>query len=217
MYSMNRTQTSFARAKSAKSATSSSFIPRITTQLIFGGGKPAAMAASIPSSTDFSASRLVMLLKVSGLRESQLIVRRLRPADLRAEARFLSPAPLLVIARSQSPGILDSRIINNSISFRTSGSPPVKRSFSTARPTKRDPIGKINFASVVHTLAAFVTNHSRARVAGQIFPTHLNFNVCYVKQLFFGRFTVGSHLALVLVLDFRMTQVSQTARRFKCN
>jgi hypothetical protein len=88
MYSMKRTQTPVARAKSAKSATSPSFIPRITTQLIFGGGKPAAIVASMPSSTDCSAARLVMVLKVSGLRESQLMVMRLRPADRRAEARL---------------------------------------------------------------------------------------------------------------------------------
>ena len=52
-------------------------------------------------------------------------------------------------------------------------------------------------------------------MAGQILRTHLDFNVGYTKQLFFGGFAIRLHLPLVLALEFRVTQVSQTARRFK--
>src|SRR6267142_6342029 len=81
--------------------------------------------------------------------------------------------------------------------------------------TKRDSVGKVNFAPVVHSFAALGAGNTRARVTRSVLLAQMNFYWHHLKQLFFGGFAIGLHLTLILVLDFRMTQVSQIARRFE--
>jgi hypothetical protein len=76
-----------------------------------------------------------------------------------------------------------------------------------ARTTKRNSVGKVHFAPVVHSFTAFAADDARARVAGSVLVAESNLYRHRLKQLFFGGFAISSHLALVLVLDFRVTLV----------
>jgi hypothetical protein len=84
----------------AKSTISSSLTPRISTQLIFTGRKPAPRAASTPSSTWSRASRWVKAKNRSGLSESHEMLIRRNPAWRRSTAIDLRVAPLVVIDSS---------------------------------------------------------------------------------------------------------------------
>src|SRR3990172_4516999 len=77
-----------------------------------------------------------MDLNTSWSRESRLTVMRLSPAALRARALRLRSEPLVVTVRSSSPSIVASMAMSCSTSVRTSGSPPVMRSFLTPWATK---------------------------------------------------------------------------------
>ena len=59
MNSMKRMPTPLSRPKRARSTTSSSLTPRITTAFTFTGERPASIAASMPAITRGSSSRLV--------------------------------------------------------------------------------------------------------------------------------------------------------------
>ena len=61
MNSMKRTITPSSRPKRAKSTTSSSLTPPMSTTLTFTGSRPASLAASMPSRTLASSSRRVVL------------------------------------------------------------------------------------------------------------------------------------------------------------
>ena len=73
------TPTPFSRPNCARSTTSSSLIPRMTTALILTGASPARSAASTPASTRSSSSRLVNAKKRSRCSESSEMLIRLRP------------------------------------------------------------------------------------------------------------------------------------------
>ena len=78
---MKRTSYPVSRDQRAKSTTSSSFVPPITTQLILIGVSPAASAARIPASTFSSASRRVISANRWRRSESHEIVARSMPAS----------------------------------------------------------------------------------------------------------------------------------------
>ena len=106
---------------------SSSLVPRMSTELIFSGVKPAARAASIPAKTSLIRSLKVNFLKRSRSRVSNEILIRLKPASTKGCANLARAKPLVVI---ESLGGLDIALIRatiSTISGRSSGSPPVKR------------------------------------------------------------------------------------------
>jgi hypothetical protein len=106
----------------------------LTTAFTFTG-KPAAAAASIPSSTrETGKSTSFMAWKVSSSSASRLTVTRSSPAAASAFA-FGASSEAFVVSVSSAPSGA-SLPISTSTSRRTSGSPPVKRSFVTPRPTK---------------------------------------------------------------------------------
>ena len=104
MNSMKRTPTPFSRPNAARSTISSSFTPRITTQLIFTGSSPASSAASTPARTRWSSSRRVSSANTSGRNESRDTLMRRSPASARSCAISGSFTPLLVIAMSMPSG-----------------------------------------------------------------------------------------------------------------
>ncbi len=125
MNSMNRMVTPRSRPKVAKSTISSSFTPRMSTQLTLTGEKPASTAASIPSITWARAERRVMVKKVAGRRESREMLMRRRPAARRSPARARRVAPLVVSDRSVPRAASFSTRTGRWA--RTVGSPPVMR------------------------------------------------------------------------------------------
>ena len=80
MYSMNRTSYPDRRENRAKSTTSSSFVPAITTQFSLIGVRPAVSAARSPVITWSSASRRVISANRCRIRESHDTVTRSNPA-----------------------------------------------------------------------------------------------------------------------------------------
>ena len=60
---------------------------------------------------------------------------RLSPAFRRAAACDPKSAPLVVMARSRTPGIAESDPTSRSTPWRKSGSPPVTRTFSIPKST----------------------------------------------------------------------------------
>ena len=78
-----------------------SFTPRFTTMLILIGSRPAAAAASMPSST-FATGKSASFIarKVASSSESRLTVTRFRPAFFNACACFASSEPLVVSVSS---------------------------------------------------------------------------------------------------------------------
>ena len=72
--------------------------------LILIGARPAAAAASMPSSTRATGkSTSFIARKVASSSESRLTVTRFRPASRRLRAFFASSEPLVVSVRSRSP------------------------------------------------------------------------------------------------------------------
>ena len=115
----------------------SSFTPRCTTALILIGVSPAFSAASMPSSTRATSPRSpLMREKTASSRLSRLTVIRRRPASASACARCASSMPFVVSAMSRMPSIFASESTSAGRSVRSSGSPPVMRSFSTPSRTK---------------------------------------------------------------------------------
>jgi hypothetical protein len=76
MNSMKRTTTPSSRPNRAKSTTSSSFTPRVSTTLTFTGSSPAATAARMPASTSGSSSRRVVSGEAVG---AQRVERHVHP------------------------------------------------------------------------------------------------------------------------------------------
>ena len=80
MNSMKRTSTPLRRPNSTNAAISSSLTPRMTTQLTFTGSNPAAMAASMPSST---RSRLSAPCQLSEAGRLKRVQRHVHPSQAR--------------------------------------------------------------------------------------------------------------------------------------
>ncbi len=141
MYSMNRRMSPSERAQRARGSTESSFIPRRTTVLTLIGVRPASRAAVIPSST-FETGKSTPFIdpKTSSSSESSDTVIRCSPASASGPARDRSADPFVVSVRSTgSPSgvrIAASDEMSTGRSRRTSGSPPVIRSFPTPSSTK---------------------------------------------------------------------------------
>ncbi|MBP2678232.1 MAG: hypothetical protein H6Q82_1297 [Deltaproteobacteria bacterium] len=133
--SMNRTLIGISRAIVKKSSTSPRSRPCRSTTLIFTGESPARRAAAIPSRTFGRVSRRVISAYRSRRIVSRLMLMRERPASRNAAAISGSAVPLVVIPRSRTPGIPATRRTNGTIPRRTSGSPPVIRTFRTPRET----------------------------------------------------------------------------------
>ncbi len=135
MYSMNRNVCGVPRKCPASATIPSSFAPRLTTAFTFTR-RPAAAAASIPSSTRCTGkSTSFSARNVASSIESRLTVTRSRPARASASAFCGSRAPFVVSA-SSSPGISRSSSTRCSTFRRTSGSPPVIRTTRTPSPAK---------------------------------------------------------------------------------
>ena len=112
--------------------------PRFTTMLILTGARPAAAAASMPSSTLATGkSTSFIARKVASSSESRLTVTRVRPASARPRAFFASSEPLVVSVRS-SPASCESISTSRSMFRRSSGSPPVRRILRDAVPVDED-------------------------------------------------------------------------------
>ena len=114
----------------ANSRISSSFTPRMTTMFIFKGPNPALSAAAMPASTRASSPPRVIRAKVSGLRESRLMLSRATPARRRGRASSSNCSPFVVRTSSLNPGMPESRSRKGTSPFLTRGSPPVTLIFS---------------------------------------------------------------------------------------
>jgi hypothetical protein len=132
-----RTSTPRPRASPARSATSSSFCPRMTTALMRTGASPASMAAATARSTvPTSVAERVRRANRSGRSVSSETVSRVSPA--RRHSRIISTSaihPLVVIATSAAPARDTPSTIRVSPE-RSVGSPPVSRTFVTPSPTQ---------------------------------------------------------------------------------
>ena len=138
--SIKRTATSSSRANWANASTSPSLKPRSSTQFTFSGVSPASRAARTPATTcaKLPGTRVIRS-KVAASTASMLTVTRFSPALRSGSAIFSSRCPLVVSARSSdSPCGVRMRASSCSISIspaRSSGSPPVRRTFSMPSPT----------------------------------------------------------------------------------
>ena len=99
------------------------------------------------ASTERRPSRPVIVLKLAGSSESRLKLTRCRPAWRKARPFCGNRKPLVVMARSVTPRISASLATSVSMPCRTSGSPPVRRTFwipnSTAIRTTRSISSKL--------------------------------------------------------------------------
>ena len=118
-------------AKSIMDSISSSLTPFMTTILSLIGLIPADIAASIPLITVAKSPSLVISLKRSGIRESIEILALLTPFAFNLAASGGRRCALVESGISLSPGISPSILVSSSISFRSRGSPPVRRTFVT--------------------------------------------------------------------------------------
>src|SRR5579872_421394 len=134
-----------------------SFTPRLTTIFTLMGWSPARSAAAIPSST-WSTEKPTSFIAVKTLlsRESRLTVTRSSPAARSAAALRGSSEPFVVSVRSRTPSMSRSMATSRSISFRSSGSPPVSRIFSTPWATNRP---------VRRTISSKLSSSARGRKA----------------------------------------------------
>mmetsp|Transcript_38246 Transcript_38246/g.90407 ORF Transcript_38246/g.90407 Transcript_38246/m.90407 type:complete len:280 (-) Transcript_38246:105-944(-) len=143
MYSMKRTSTFLSTESCTKSATSSSFSPRVTTQLILTDRisplSLAAIASSIESTTFWYPLRRVINVNFSGTSVSSEMLYASIPPDARAGSLRLRVMPLVVMPIVSTPIFLSSPIAATSsvMSFRTVGSPPVSLILVTPAATKR--------------------------------------------------------------------------------
>ena len=122
---MKRTVSFRSSVSRAKSANSSSLVPRIVTQLTLSEPRPAASHSSSPRSTVESSPVRVMRRKRSGRRLSRLIVTRSRPASFSGRASSFISMPLVVNERSSMPCTLRRSLTRSTNPCRTVGSPPV--------------------------------------------------------------------------------------------
>ena len=130
MTSMKRNCQGRSIVRAARSTTSSSLKPRITTALSLIGVRPASSDAAMPASTSRTSPQRVMRLNLAGSSESMLMFTRSRPAALSGRASLPSFSPLVVIAISR---VFGSERISATMSIRlgrTVGSPPVRRNLS---------------------------------------------------------------------------------------
>ena len=104
MYSMKRTSTAFFAVHRTKSTSSSSLTPRVTTQLIFSGTKPALSAESMPSITFSQPRRREMSSNLAGTRVSRLTLTERRPALMRDGSFRVRRIPFVVRTMSSRPG-----------------------------------------------------------------------------------------------------------------
>ena len=108
--------------------------------LTFTGASPASAAAAIASSTRATGKAAPLrAMNAASSRESRLTVTRRRPAAASARTLRASSAPLVVRAMSWMPPIPASIATSRSRSRRSSGSPPVSRSFRAPSPAKTRP------------------------------------------------------------------------------
>ena len=105
--------------------------PPISTQLSFIGERPASRAASIPASASESLPPPVMDAYFSGSRLSMLMFTRFTPAAFRSWAYRPSRTPFVVRSTSSTPGTAATIRHSSTQPLRTSGSPPVMRTFFT--------------------------------------------------------------------------------------
>ena len=122
---MKRMPTPRSRPNAARSTTSSSFTPRITTAFTFTGSRPAASAASMPASVRSSSSRRVSARNVSRRSVSSETFTRRSPASRSFAASSGSFTPFVVIARSTPSGASSSKSRGSSarIGGLTAGDP----------------------------------------------------------------------------------------------
>ena len=156
MYSMKRTMCGVERNRCARSITAFSFMPRFTTASILIGCNPAASAASMASSTRATGKSASFIARnVASSSESRLIVTRSSPADFSARAfASVSSDPFVVNVKSRMPAIDRSSATSRSRSRRKSGSPPVRRIFSTPLCTN---------ARATRASSSYVSSSSRRR------------------------------------------------------
>ena len=137
MYSMNRKANSGPRKRRAMGRILASLTPRLTTMLIFTGRNPACRAASIPASTRATGKPTSFIAaKTLSSSESRLTVTRCSPAARNSPACAASKDPLVVSVKSRMPSTPASIRTNRPKSRRSSGSPPVRRIFSTPKLAK---------------------------------------------------------------------------------
>ena len=124
-------------AKSIIDSISSSLIPFMTTIFSLIGFIPAEIAASIPLMTVAKSPSLVISLKRSGISESIEIFALLMPLAFNSVANGLKRCALVESGISVRPEISPSILVSSRISFRSRGSPPVRRTFVTPNSEKR--------------------------------------------------------------------------------
>ena len=126
-----------SRVRPAKSAISSSFLPRIKTTLTLIGSNPTRSAASIPAMIRPAEPGLRDSASIrSGRRESSEMLTRLTPAPRRASLCSSRSTALVDRDKSSIPGTAAIMRARSGRSRRTNGSPPVIR-------TRRSPRGAI--------------------------------------------------------------------------
>mmetsp|Transcript_13857 Transcript_13857/g.40160 ORF Transcript_13857/g.40160 Transcript_13857/m.40160 type:complete len:234 (-) Transcript_13857:71-772(-) len=147
MYSMKRTLIGRSTVRRTKSATSSSFTPRINTTLSLTGSKPASSAACSAASTRGTPpSRRASAAKRSGRSVSRLTFNAFKPAADSSGSMRASAMPLEVMPTVEMPGRERSRRTTSTRSRRTVGSPPVKRILLTPPSASSLAIRKISSA-----------------------------------------------------------------------
>ena len=124
---MKRNEYSFSIAHANNAGASSSFILWSKTVLTFMGNSPAALAACNPSMTSSKRSLYVSFLKRSRLKVSKLILIRFKPAFANGIANSFSFNPLVVRVKRGALARPAMRSTISTISGRSNGSPPVKR------------------------------------------------------------------------------------------
>ena len=124
---MKRTNTDRSCVRAANSASSSSLVPRMMTQLILTGASPRAMAASMPRRTASTPGRRAIASNRSGRSVSSDTFTRARPASRSLGSWSSRSSPLVERATSSMPGMPAMAATRRCRSRRTSGSPPVSR------------------------------------------------------------------------------------------
>ena len=150
MYSMKRKVRPLPRKCRAIGMISPRLVLFFTTMLIFrplkpplaSRPRPTSLAASMPSSTSATGkSTSFMARKMGSFKPSKLTVTRCKPAAFKPAALRRSKEPLVVSVRSRGrpSGVRSaaSCAISTSRFLRSSGSPPVRRSFCTPCDTNR--------------------------------------------------------------------------------
>mmetsp|Transcript_87857 Transcript_87857/g.138686 ORF Transcript_87857/g.138686 Transcript_87857/m.138686 type:complete len:200 (+) Transcript_87857:491-1090(+) len=144
MNSRNRTSIGKCSVKSRKSPISSSLIPRSNTQFNFTLKKSSAATRCKASMTRacHSAGLRAKSGNLAATRVSRLILIFRRPAAVKCGMNFFSRTALVVMPKDKGSGKLLLKLPRCSTMWSRSprmvGSPPVRRTFLTPRPTKTD-------------------------------------------------------------------------------